>query len=500
MFTFRSIRRARGFAAVGTLVAGIGLVTVPMADAAAPASIDTTGGAYFAVLVPKAAPLDMAEMAVIANEGSIVQKWPQIGVVIARSKQADFATRVRRQGGIAGVGATRNLAELGTRSREAAPVLRTATAEDHGDIGSRASASGEPLAANQWNMKLIGADQANDINPGSGNVLVGVMDSGIDSTHPDLRANIDHAASVNCGADGVPDRTEASWQDQNGHGTHVAGIVAAARNGIGVAGVAPDVRIASIKVGTADDYIYPESAVCGYIWAAEHGVDIVNSSFAIDPWYLWCKSDPDQAAVAEAVRRSIAYATSRMVTTVSSLGNNNWDLAHDIVDTLSPTNGTPLTRNTDSSCVTLPAEIPGVVGVSAVGAAKSRYYASNHGTGVADLTAPGGDWRFQTPSTPDANGRVLSTIPGGQYGYLQGTSMAAPHITGVLALLKSRYPMLSGDSLKAAAEAGAEVLPCPASGVHDPGGTGQFRAVCEGGVSGAGFYGKGLVNALRAVG
>ncbi|WP_409494300.1 S8 family peptidase [Amycolatopsis sp. cmx-11-12] len=491
------MRRAKGLAVAGTLAAGLGLAAIPSADAAPSLPIDTTGGAHFAVLVPKGTPFDLAEMAIGAHEGSIVQRWPQIGVIIARSKRADFATNVRKESGVVGVGATRNKAELARRSQGSAPI--SPKIEEHAARGQRTPAAAEPLAANQWNMKLIGADQANEINQGSRDVLVGILDSGIDSSHPDLKNNIDKSTSVNCANAGVPDQTESAWQDDVGHGTHVAGIVAAAKNGIGVAGVAPNVRLASIKVGGKEGFIYPESAICGYIWAADHGVDIANTSLAIDPWYLWCKADPDQAAVTEAVRRSVTYAATHSVTPVSSLGNNNWDLAHDIVDSKSPTNGPTVTRNTDSSCLTLPAELPGVIGVSSVGSAKSRYYNSNHGTGLADLTAPGGDKKFQIPATPDANGQVLSTLPGGQYGYLQGTSMAAPHVTGVLALLKSRNPGLAGATLKAAADGGAEVLPCPTGGVHDPGGTGEFRAVCEGGSTGAGFYGKGLVNALKAV-
>ena len=96
------------------------------------------------------------------------------------------------------------------------------------------------------------------------------------------------------------------------------------------------------------------------------------------------------------------------VAPVSSLGNNNWDLAHDIVDPFSPTNGTPVPRNTDSTCQLLPAEATGVTGASSVGAFKDRYYNSNYGTGVADLTAPGGDRLFQLQDTPDRDGRVLS--------------------------------------------------------------------------------------------
>ncbi len=495
------------FLAAAVLLTGVGLVSAFTAPALAvrqpsvspPAGTALAGGAHFAVLVPAGAPLTAAETAITANGGTIGQRWPQLGVVFARSTRADFAARVRQAPGVESAGATRALNDLGPAAghRRTGGQFQRVPAVD-GLRAAGGSAAAEPLAANQWNMKLIQADQANEVNPGSRNVLVGVLDSGIDASHPDLAANIDRSASAGCGTEGVPDSSEAAWTDDYGHGTHVAGVVAAARNGVGVAGVAPNVRVASIKVSDADGYIYPEYAVCGYVWAAEHRADIATASFSIDPWYLWCDDDPDQKAVSTAIRRAVSYATSKSVVPVVSLGNQNWDLAHDITDTLSPNNGTPVTRATSSACKMLPVEASGANGVTSVGAFKDRYYSSNHGVGVADLAGPGGDRLFQIPQTPDANGQVLSTVPGG-YGYLQGTSMAAPHVAGVLALVKSKYPAVSGQQLFTAAVRKADMLPCPAGGVHDPGGQGTYRAVCEGGSTGSGFYGGGLVNALRVV-
>jgi subtilisin family serine protease len=489
--------------AVAALLTGASLIGMPAIAvqplASLPAST-ATAGAHFAVLVPAGAPLIAAENAISANGGTIGQRWPQLGVVLARSTRLDFAERVRQSPGIESAGATRALNDLGgaTQLRDGGGQFQRVPATTSLRSAVRSTAGAEPLAANQWNMKLIQADQANEVNPGSQKVLVGVLDSGIDASHPDLAANIDKAASVGCGDEGIPDTSEAAWTDDYGHGTHVAGIVAAAKNGVGVAGVAPNVRIASIKVSDADGYIYPEYAICGYVWAAEHKADIATASFSIDPWYLWCDDDPDQAAVSIAIQRAVSYATSKSVVPVVSLGNQNWDLAHEITDTLSPNNGTPVTRATNSSCKMLPVEASGANGVTSVGAFKDRYYFSNYGVGVADLAGPGGDLRFQVPQTPDANGQVLSTVPGG-YGYLQGTSMAAPHVAGVLALVKSKYPTVSGQQLFIAAVRKAEVLSCPVGGVHDPGGQGAYRAVCEGGATGTGFYGGGLVNALRVV-
>ncbi|WP_406049105.1 S8 family peptidase [Kribbella sp. NBC_00889] len=492
---------SRRLLAAATLTA-VSIVSTTTAGAAQPSTPATSavaaGGAHFTVLVPPGAPLTAAETAITANGGTIGQRWPQIGVVFARSPQADFAIKVRQAPGVAGAGATRALNDLADAKRTTGGQFQRVPTQIPLNRAGRSTSAGEPLAANQWNMKLIHADQANEVNPGSHSVLVGVLDSGIQATHPDLAPNIDRAASAGCANEGVPDTSEAAWTDDFGHGTHVAGIVAAAKNGIGVAGVAPNVRVASIKVGDADGFIYPEFAVCGYVWAADHGVDIATASFAVDPWLRWCATDPDQKAVSAVMQRAISYANGKSVVAVASLGNDNWDLAHNVVDSFSPTNGPAQVRITGSNCKIFPAEATGVNGVSSVGAFKDRYYNSNYGTGKADITAPGGDRLFQIPQTPDADGRVLSTVLDG-YGYMQGTSMSTPHVAGVLALVKSKHPEVSGQQLFTAAVRAAEMLPCPPGGIDDPDGQGTYKAVCEGGATGSGFYGAGLVNALNVV-
>jgi subtilisin family serine protease len=357
----------------------------------------------------------------------------------------------------------------------------------------------EPLEANQWDLRQIKADKANAISGGSRRVLVGVLDSGIEATHPDLAANVDASKSVGCTNQGVPDTSAAAWAPTTStHGTHVAGEIAAARNGIGVAGVAPNVRLASVKVVDDNGFIYPEYAICGFIWAAEHGMDVTNNSYFIDPWFLWCKTDVDQSAVIQAVKRAVDYSVRKDVVNVAAMGNSNWDLSHQITDTGSPNNGTPVTRVVGNECVDLPDELPGVVSVSAVGPESRKSYYSNYGIIEADVTAPGGD-RMQVANTPDANGRVLSTVTGGGYGYLQGTSMASPHAAGVVALIRSTHPGYSVGQVFSSLGARADRIPCPPGGAYDPDGTGAWAATCQGGGSGRGFYGAGLVDALDAV-
>ncbi|GAA0525961.1 peptidase S8 [Saccharopolyspora subtropica] len=481
----------------GSVLALALLVPTGIVGAAEPAPAATAAPAHFVVLGPTGDGLRQTEDSVRAAGGTVVQSWPQIGVVIATSTDPGFAAAVRTQPAVEQAGASRNLAE----QLPPAQSTRLETLEGELNVNALAARPGqEPLEPEQWDLRQIRSDKANAISQGSKDVVVGVLDYGIDPQHPDLRPNLDVSKSVSCVNEGVPDTRQEAWRPQNteqAHGTHVAGSIAAARNGVGVAGVAPNVTLASVRVIDDDGFIYPEYAVCGFIWAAEHGFDVTNNSYFVDPWYLWCDSDPDQRAAAEAVRRAVAYAASRDVVTVVSAGNSNWDLSRPIRDTNSPNNGGPTQdRLTDHECHILPGELPGVVSVSAVGVQAVKSYYSNYGLGSITVTAPGGDAR-QIPPTPSQNGRVLSSVPGGGWGWMQGTSMAGPHAAGVVALLRSTHPTWSAQQVVGALTNQADTLPCPAN--YDPDGDGKPDAVCAGGPNGAGFYGAGLVDALDAV-
>jgi subtilisin family serine protease len=423
--------------------------------------------------------------------GRVVQSWPQLGVVVATSPDAGFAVAVRQLPAVVAAGPSRNLAELAA----ARPVATVSNVD-----GRMTPGGAEPLAQFQWSMRQIRADRAHRVSDGSRDVVVGVVDGGLDASHPDLAPNVDASRSVGCGHEGVPDTSPAAWAPlapDFGHGTAVAGIIAAARNGIGVAGVAPNVRIASVRVADADAFIYPEYLICGYVWAAEHGIGVTSASLFADPWLRWCSGDRDQAPAAEAMRRAIDYAAARGVVNVAAIGNSNWDLSRPVVDTESPDNGEPFDRLTGADCQIVPGEVPGVVTVAAVGAQARKARYSNYGAGEVDVTAPGGD-TDQIPDTPNHNTGVLTTVNGGDWIYFGGTSAAAPHVAGVAALLRGTHPGWSPRRVAAALAHQADRLPCP-PGVYDPGGTGAWVAHCEGGRSGKGFYGAGLVDALDAV-
>ncbi|MFD0208874.1 S8 family serine peptidase [Streptomyces hirsutus] len=443
------------------------------------------------------------EKAVASAGGTVVITYDRIGVIVVHSANPGFAQEMRAVRGVQSAGATRTapLVPAGTTDEGAADYVTAEEAARTRAVSARTPGS-EPLEADQWDLRAIGADKAAQINPGSRKVTVAVIDTGVDDSHPDLEPNFSAAQSANC-VGGKADTSEGAWRpytDEDYHGTHVAGEIAAARNGIGVAGVAPGVKVASIKVSDPDNGLfYPENVVCAFVFAADHGVEITNNSYYVDPWLYNCMNDPDQRAIVDAVNRAQKYAQFKGTLHVSSAGNSNHDLASDAIDDASsPNDTTPVERTIDpSECLDLPTQLPGVVTVSATGVQNLKSYYSTYGKGVVDVAAPGGDGRYQTPDTPSKNGRILSTMPNGQYAFLQGTSMAAPHVAGVAALLKSRYPWAPPAQLQALLKAQANNPGCPES--YDQNGDGVQDATCEGGSRVNGFYGHGIVDALRAV-
>ncbi|MET8545994.1 S8 family serine peptidase [Kitasatospora sp. NPDC004799] len=443
------------------------------------------------------------QRAVTAAGGTVVVTYDRIGVIVAHAANPDFGRQLRAVPGVRSAGATRTAPLSAAATTEEGPVryLAPGAAESAG----KASADGaEPLEAEQWDLRAIGADQAAQVNAGSRDVTVAVIDTGVDDTHPDLAANFSPEQSADC-VSGKADTTYGSWRPASPdyfHGTHVAGTIAAARNGLGVAGVAPGVRVAGITVSqpVPRQLIHAEGVVCAFVFAADHGVQITNNSYYVDPWQYNCLDDPDQRAIVDAVDRAQLYAQRKGVLNIAGAGNSNHDLASDgFTDSRSPNDSTPTTRTVDPHrCRQVPAQLPGVVTVSATGPTKAKAYYSSYGLGVIDVAAPGGD-QYQAPDTPSREGGILSTMPGNRYGYLQGTSMATPHASGVAALLKSAHPDASPAQLRALLKAQADNPGCPAG---PPSGTGTGSsgdATCAGGPRVNGFYGFGIVNALRAV-
>ena len=443
--------------------------------------------------------------------GELVYNYSQIGVVIARSNRSDFAANVSSAAGVEGASATTRFATHLESDLAGGTDASTDTQPAAPAVGS------DSLSGRQWDMVQIGVFDAHAINGGSPSVLVGDIDTGLDYTHPDLAANVDSANSVNC-VTGVPVPGAAAAMDDNGHGTHTAGTIAAAVNGIGIVGVAPNVRIAGIKSGNADGFFFPESVVCGFVWAGTHGFNVTNNSYFADPWLFNCKNDAEQRAIWKAERRAISFAQRNGVLVVAAAGNQADDLAHPTQDATSPDDTTPVLRDVTNACAVIPVEVPGVVGVSADGNLMQKSFYSSFGVGSVQVVAPGGDSILQrTAASP--NGRVLSTWPaslefvtcaparrvidvsGATYCYQQGTSMASPHVAGVAALIVS-MGITSPGAVTARLTNTADPIACPADTsayAFFPAVDGGAAQTCQGGQAYNSWYGHGQVNALSAV-
>jgi subtilisin family serine protease len=444
----------------------------------------------FIVLAPQGQGVAAAVARVQANGGTVLASYDAIGVLIASSDRTNFATAV------VGAGVQSAAATTGLGTAVETPEEATVAVPDP-------ATTSEAMWPLQWDMHAIQAAEAHSVTIGSPDVVVGVLDSGIDATHPDLASQVDHSLSASC-VGGVPDTSFGAWNPTGiDHGTHVAGTIGAARNGVGIVGVAPGVRLASVKVVTDDGFIYPEAAVCGFMWAAEHGFDITNNSYFIDPWQLNCRNDVRQRPIWIAVQRALRHSAGQGVLNVASAGNSRYDLQHTFIDPNSPNDGSaPVEeRVVNGACLVLPAEAPGVLTVSATGPTGIKSFYSSYGLGAVEVAAPGGDSRVRGDTL---NGGVLSAVwpaaadGSARWGYKQGTSMAAPHASGVAALIRSLHPDMSPSAVTGLIQRTADAQACPVGREYTPPGE-PAPHVCYGGTPNNGFYGHGEVNAYRAV-
>ncbi len=262
----------------------------------------------------------------------------------------------------------------------------------------------DPMFGSQWALSRVGAPAAWDITRGDPGVRVAVIDTGIDLTHPDLAANLDTANDW----DFVDN--DATAQDEQGHGTHVAGIVGAvADNGIGVSGLASGCTILPVRVLDDDGYGTTTDVASGIRWAVDHGADVINLSLGSE------KSS-------QLEREACEYAAAAGCTVVAAAGN------------------------TPGYSVMFPARYPSVLAVSAT-MSNDRAYAGNFGPQV-DLAAPGAG----ILST------ALRTGFGSDYEQQYGTSMATPLVAASAALLASEHPDWSPEEISATLKATARDL------------------------------------------
>ena len=568
------------------------------ADAsAAPTASAARGAARYVVLYAPGADDGAARAAITAAGGTVVSSDAEVGYAVVTSTRKGFeraasasklvqgAARDRSIGALPKESAPsqdqvrrREVERLSQRERDAAakrptgrgPAVRPPGSTTDGAQRTRpeaarpAAPAGDPLSPLQWDMAAIHATPTGSygVEPGKKGVRVGIIDTGIDGSHPDIAPNFDAAGSRNFTTDvpaidgpcEVASCEDPADVDDDGHGTHVASTIGSPLNGIGVAGVAPGVTLVNLRAGQDSGYFFLQPTLDAIAYAGRSGVDVVNMSFYVDPWLFNCSANPadtpaqqaEQRTVVAAVQRALTFARSRGVLPVSASGNEATDLGDPGQDTTSPDypDGAAHDRTIDNStCLSVPAEQDGVVTVNATGPSGRKAQYSNYGTEQSDVSAPGGD-AYDTPDNRvDPAALVLAAYPEhlaresgdvdengdpttpfvvkdcqgdvcGYYQYLQGTSMAAPHAAGVAALAVSRYgrpdPARRGEltlpaqTTEFALLGSATDTACPSPREQTyrlvrASGTTERTATCDGPADRNGFYGQGVVDALGAV-
>jgi len=269
-----------------------------------------------------------------------------------------------------------------------------------------ARASNDPSFKDQWGLEKIGAAAAWTRTTGAG-IRIGIIDTGIDLEHEDLAGKV--VESTSCvGSGGDPAKCKGSAQDDQGHGTHVSGIAAASKdNGKGIAGVAPDAQLVVVKVMNAQGTGSGSDVIAGIKWAVDHGARVVNVSLG-DP------AQPITALISEnELKEGVEYAWSHGAIAVLASGNSGTGLGIEGANF---------------------GDMNGII-VGATGPDdQPTTYSTSTGEAKWAVAAPGG-----AADTAHKAHDIYSTFwINGQknaYGYQAGTSMAAPHVSGAVALL-----------------------------------------------------------------
>ena len=364
----------------------------------------------------------------LSNYGQIVNSIPEIGVVVLQSGVPNLEKELKNLSEVTAV-----VPDFVTQWIEPAKFVKEANPPSIGDD--------EDYFFYQWGMDAIDAPEAWNAGFTGKNAKVFVLDSGIDPAHPDLAPSINTELSKSF-VPGEPFYVQDITQFN--HGTHVAGIIAAANNSYGVIGVAPDAEIVAVKVLSEEDGTGAFSWINdGIVYAANNGADVINMSlgarFNRNGFYF---DENDNLVKIPAVyiqdiilaqQRAINYAWEKGAVIVTSAGNSGSN------------------ADGNGSVFIIPDELQNVVSVSATAPNYWYYDFSNEieplldipasytdfGKSLVDLAAPGGDFDYYDEPFGFID-MIISTGPGNSFYFSAGTSFASPHVAGVAALIVSK--------------------------------------------------------------
>lgn len=353
--------------------------------------------------------------------GKVIRTIPEIGVVVVQTTNNSFEKKVAKFSEVKSV----------------VPDLKAKWINEPVMTIEASIGNDEPFFGRQWGLDAINAPEAWNAGYTGKGVKVFILDGGIDPTHPDLIPNLNTSLCYSF-VNG-----ETYVDSTNGHGTHVAGIIAAADNQFGVIGVAPEAEIVMVKVLSSETGSGSFSGInAGIVYSALNGADVINMSLGAtlnkNGFYL---DDNNELQKVPAIyiqnlilaqKRAIDFAVKHGSLVVTSAGNGYMD------------------ADGNGSLFVVPADLEKVVSVSATAPESWAdsiiagvtpyldYPASytNTGKSLIDIAAPGGD--FDSNSNYWYYDMVFSTYPGG-FAWMAGTSMASPFVAGVAALIVEKY-------------------------------------------------------------
>lgn len=402
-------------------------------------------------LLPQGVPADFGTR-VAGHGGTVVNEMSEIGVALTRGLSDSDATAIAGNGV-----AVRDFIASWLPEREAAKLQINIGVEPLG-VTVRRSPFAAALLPAQWNLSQIHAPEAWAAGPAGKTIRVAIIDSGLDPDHVDQRGLIDTARSIGLvsSISGPPD-----WADDNMHGTLVGGIVTS--NNVGIAGVAPDVDLIAVKVLDATGTGSIGTVIQGIYYATSVGAQIINMSLGA---YL-PRNAPGASYLLSAMNRALTRAKSRGVVVVSAAGNEGTDLQR------------------DADFIELPCEAGPQLCVSATGPADAFASYSNYGQNAVDVAAPGGDgppdpsrWIYGPCSSHSVDPAFTVCQDRAHYILEAGTSLSAPHVSGLAAYLYSQWGTTAASSVMNLITSTADDLGQPGTDA---------------------YFGKGRINVLNAL-